>query len=281
MRLANISRVTVTIESTLLSQVDALVDSGAAKSRSHSIDLLLRRALAGSQLKKALILAGGQRNRLLSGSELKPLSSVAGLPVLQRILVHLKQYGISEAVVSVGLMGEKIVSQLKNGEELGTRLSYVWEDPSSPVGSAGCLKLAQPYLPEPFLLSYSDVLYDRLDISDFYRFHKANGGLCTIALANSPNTKAFGVAQLSGAKITDFSEKPVESASNLINAGVAICEGSIFSFLPRKTPSSFEHDLLPALARKGKLFGYVYSGPWFDVGKPHGLQAARTYFSGK
>jgi NDP-sugar pyrophosphorylase family protein len=178
-------------------------------------------------------------------------------------------------------MGEKIVSRLKNGEDLGTRLSYVWEDPASPVGSAGCLRLAQPYLPEPFLLSYSDVLYDRLDLADFYRFHKANGGLCTIALANSPNTKAFGVAQLSGARITDFSEKPVDSPSNLINAGVAICEPSIYPFLPKKTPSSFEHDLLPALARKGKLFGYVYSGPWFDVGKPHGLQAARSYFSGK
>lgn len=276
-----LERVTVTIDSSLLSNVDGLVTSGSAKSRSHAFDLLLRKALAGSELKKALVLAGGAKEKLSAGGEVKPLLQVSGLPVLERILLHLKQYGIQDAVVSVGLAGEKIVSQFKNGENTGVHLYYVWEDPAEPAGSAGCLKFAQPYLPEPFLLTYSDVLYDQLDISDFYRFHRANGGLCTIALANSPQTKSFGVAKMSGARITDFSEKPANSQSNLINAGVAICEPAIFSFMPKRSGASFERDLLPTLAKKGKLFGYVYSGPWFDVGKPNGLVAARNYFAGK
>ncbi len=276
-----IDRVTITVDADLLNQVDALVESGSAKSRSHAFDLLLRKAMAGAQLRNALILAGGHKQKLLAGTELKPLLSIAGLSLLERILLHIKQYGINDAVISVGLMGEKIVSRMHNGEPVGMRLTYVWEDPRRPLGSAGCISLAQPHLSEPFLLSYSDVLYDQLDIADLYRFHRANGGLCTLVLANSRHPSAFGVAQLSGAHITDFSEKPTSSVSHLVNAGVAVCEPAIFSFLPKKIPCSFEHDLLPALARKRKLFGYVYSGPWFDVGKPHGLQEARTYFAGK
>jgi len=278
--LAELERVTVTIDKNLLASVDATVGVGEAKSRSHAIDLLLRKALARTQMRKAILLAGGSREKLMApdGKEIKPLVEIAGVPVIERIILQLKRFGVEEITVSVGHHGERIVSRLQNGERFGMKVKYVWENADSPLGSAGSLRSAQPALNETFVLSYADVLYDALDLADLHRFHKANGGACTLALANAERTSHFGVAQMEGSRILDFAEKPITSQSHLVNAGVAICEPSVFAFIPKKTPCSFEHDLLPAMAKKGKLFGYVYSGPWFDVGKPQGLEKAQKYF---
>ncbi|MBI5176789.1 NTP transferase domain-containing protein [Candidatus Micrarchaeota archaeon] len=278
-----LERVTVTIESGLLKAVDATVEKGGAKSRSHAFDTLLRRALSSIQLRKALILAGGSAQELSGpgGREIKPLVEVGGIPVIERLLLQLKRYGIEEAVIIVGFGGERIVSRLQNGEQLGIKISYVWEDAQSGLGSAGCLKLAQARFSEPFLLSYSDVLYDGLDLCDLNQFHRANGGLATLVLANAEKARSFGVAKMSGSRVTDFSEKPASAESHLVNAGVCACDPAIFSFIPKKAPTSLERDLLPSIAHKGKLVGYVYGGAWFDVGKERGLQEAQRHFEGK
>ena len=280
---ASLERVTITVERGLLQLIDSLVGQKKAKSRSHAFEILLRKALAGQELKKGLVLAGGPKEGLIESrsKELKPLLDVGGVSVIERIIMHLRKHGVEEIIVVLGYMGEKIVSRLQNGESLGVRISYVWESAGAPFGSAGAMRLAQQHFNEPFVLSYSDVLYDELDLNDFYKFHKKSGGVCTLALANASETSPFGVALLSGSSIVDFTEKPPKAESHLVNAGIAVCEPSIFSFIPKNSKSSFERDLLPALAKKGKLFGYAYSGNWFDVGKPGSLEAARKHFARK
>ena len=248
-----------------------------AKSRSHAVDMLLRSALSQQRLRKALILAGGGASSVLAGRELKPLLDVGGITVIERIVLHLKRAGISDIVVSVGSMGERIVSKLQDGSQYGVSITYAWEPVDSPMGGAGALKSCQQKLSEPFLLTYADVLYEGLDIGDLYRFHKSNNGVCTLALANSEEPSSFGVARLSGSKIVDFVEKPPSAQGHLINAGVAVCEPSVFAFIPKRLPASFEHDFLPSVAKAGKLYGYVYSGAWFDVGNPKSLAAARKH----
>ena len=209
---------------------------------------------------------------------IKPLVEVGGKTVLEHILSCLKRNGVEEAVICVGHAGENIVAKFKSGEGLGMKIDYSWEE--APVGSAGAMRLAGNGFNETFVLSYADVLYDGLGIEDMLLFHRSCNALCTLALTNVKDPRAFGVAKLTGSRITAFTEKPATSQSNLVNAGIAICEPQIFDLI-RKEHSSFERDLLPAIAEKEKLYGYIYSGPWFDVGKPDNLEAARKYFASK
>lgn len=271
-----IERVTVTIDPELLRLVDGLVTGGSAKSRSHAIELLLHRGLATQRVRKAVVLAGGPRDSLFHGSTPKPLLEVNGMAVIERTLVQLKRGGVEEVAVCVGESGEKIVSLLKNGEAYGLKVSYVWEPGSQPLGGAGALRLAQPQLSEPFLVTYSDVVFPDLDVGDLYAFHRQNNALCTLCLASMDEPSDYGVARMSGSRITAFVEKPPSAEGHLVNAGVAIFEPSVFGFIPASGRYSFEKGLLPALARTNRLFGYVYSGKWFDVGRPGGLAACRA-----
>ncbi len=273
-------RVTITIDEKLLAEIDRMVDGHEIKNRSHAIDLLLKKALAGAGLKKALVLAGGRKEVLAVPGQkiIKPLAEVGGRSELEHILSCLKRNGIDHAVISVGYAGESIVAKFKAGEGSGMRIDYVWEE--SPVGSAGAIRMARDYFNETFVLSYADVLYDTLSLEDMLRFHRSTNALCTLALTNVKDPRAFGVAKLTGSRIIAFTEKPSTSQSNLVNAGVAVCEPEVFDLI-KKEHTSFERDLLPVIAEKERLYGYIYSGPWFDVGKPEHLEAARKYFASK
>ncbi len=259
-------RVTITIDDDLLKEVNSMVESGKAKNRSHAIDLLLKSAILQSSVKKAVILAAGKRERLWCEKfdTIKPLVEINGKAVIEKILEKLRNTGVRQVIIVVGYGGDQIIAKLKEGKEYGLEIEYISDENAS--GSAGALLLCREKITEPFILSYSDVYYPELDLMDLAKFHKENSSSsCTLALVNVKTPGSFGVAKLTGSKIVSFTEKPRSDAhSNLVNAGVAICEPSIFNYIA-KVPCSFEKELLPELAQKEKLFAYVYSGKWSDV----------------
>ncbi len=273
-------RVTITIGEWLLREVDGMVDGHYVKNRSHAIDLLLKKALAAKSIKQAVILAGGSIERLSmqTGKTIKPLLEIGGATVIEHILGHLGKFAVEKAIICLGVLGEGIEAKLNNANLPSIKVEYVLEN--APMGSAGGLLLAKPKVNDTFILSYADVLYDELDLADMVRFHKANNAACTLALANVRDPKNYGVAKMRGSQIIDFSEKPSSTSSNLVNAGVAICEPEIFDFYGPGI-KSFERDLLPKVSEKNKLFGYVYSGPWFELGSQAQVDAAKKYYAAK
>lgn len=271
-------RITITIDDALLRQIDNTIDGHEVKNRSHAIDRILKKALSSTLARQAVVLAGGSDERLAlpSGKTIKPLLEVGGKPVIEHIIGQFKKYGLDEAIICLSMQGEGMKAKLQEGKSIGMKINYLWEN--SPSGSAGGLLLAKPLVKDTFILSYADVLYDELDISDMIKFHKANKALCTLALANVRDAKNYGVAKMRGSQIIDFSEKPDATSSNLVNAGIAICEPEIFD-LYKPGIKSFESDLLPLIAEKQKLFGYVYSGPWFELGSQTQVDAAKKYYA--
>lgn len=243
----SLERVTVTLDRALLARADACVDGIRFKSRSHAVAGLLRKALSGEGVSKALVLAGGRPNPT----------------VLEATLTRLKAFGVGEAVIALSKGGEAVVARFKDGAGSGLKLVYSWDEGR---GSALALLKARQLLGEqPFLLSYADVLYPALDLADLERFHALNGGACTLALAGVGDPRNYGVAKLEGSRVVEFAEKPRKAASYLVNAGVAVCDPRVFSFLNERM-ASIEMDLLPLLARKGELYGYPYSGEWKHTG---------------
>ncbi len=260
-------RITITIDDDLLKHLDSMVNRGNAKSRSHAVDVLLKTAVSQSTIRKAVILAAGKKEKLWSEKHntIKPLVEVDGKTVIEKILSKLSSdSGVKEFVIVINSNSESIAAKLGDGSALGVSVKYVRDEEVS--GSAGALLLCKSLVNEPFLLSYSDVYYPELDVNDLVKFHRENAGaVCTLALVNVKTPNVFGVAKLTGSKIVSFTEKPRSDAqSNLVNAGIAVCDPSIFHYVS-KTPCSFEKELLPSLVEKEKLYGYIYSGKWADV----------------
>ncbi len=259
-------RVTLTLDSNLLREIDRRVDGYKVKNRSHAIELVLMQNIGGNIPKTAVILAGGIGTRLqpITYEVPKPLLTVHDKTLLEHLFDLFNKYGIKNIILSIGYKGDKIKSAIGNGRKFGVNVSYVEE--SKALGTAGPLKLARPYLNDTFIVSNADELKE-LDLMDMYIFHKENKATATIALATVEDPSAYGVAKLQGNRILEFVEKPKKenAPSNLINSGLYILEPEVLDCIPDGF-SMLEKDVFPRLAREGKLYGYPFSGQWYNTG---------------
>jgi mannose-1-phosphate guanylyltransferase len=259
-------RVTLTIEAEILDSVDKKVDGLKIKNRSHAVELLLMKAMDQNRPKKALILAGGKGTRLrpITKEIPKPLVPLHDKPIMQHTLELFKKYGINEIIISIGYKGDKIKEYFGNGKRFGVTITYIEE--TEPLGTAGPLNLARPYLTDTFVMCNADELKN-IDLHEMYMFHKENNAAATIALTTVADPSQYGVAKLTGNKILEFIEKPPQGTapSNLINAGLYILEPSVLDYV-QKGASSIERNVFPQIAHASKLFGFPFSGQWFDTG---------------
>ena len=230
-------------------------------------------------LQTAFILAGGRGSRLRPLTDMmpKPLVPIQGKPVLDHLLDLFKKHGIQNIVLSVGYKAEQLKQYYQDGKHKGLSITYIEEQ--DPLGTAGPLPLAQSLLKNTFVMSNADELKD-IDLHDMYAFHKKNNALGTIALTRVENPSDYGVARIIDGQIKEFVEKPkTNPPSNLINAGLYILEHDVIAYV-KKTPCSIERDVFPQLALEGKLFGYPFTGQWFDTGTPERYARAETVWKG-
>ncbi|TMF69323.1 MAG: nucleotidyl transferase [Chloroflexi bacterium] len=109
---------------------------------------------------KAVVMAGGEGSRLrpLTSNMPKPLVPVAGRPIMEHILLHLRRHQLRDVVATVQYLGASIRNYFGDGSEQGVALSYSVED--SPLGTAGSVMLARQQLNEPFVVISGDSLTD-------------------------------------------------------------------------------------------------------------------------
>lgn len=261
-------RVTLTLEGDILQQVDQQVDGFKIKNRSHAIELLLMKSLGKGNITHGLILAGGKGTRFkpLTHEIPKPMIPLHDKPLMEHTIDLFKKHGITNILISIGYKGEKIKEYFGSGKRFGVNIIYLEE--TKPLGTAGPLRLAKPYLTGTFVMCNADELKE-IDLAEMYLFHKEHGAAATIALTTVPDPSQYGVAALQGPKILQFIEKPPkeQAPSNLINSGLYLLEPSVLHYLPDKDGEvSIEREVFPKAAADGKLFGYPFSGQWFDVG---------------
>lgn len=265
-------RLTITLKGELLSKIDDLIDGASIRNRSHAIEFLLDQTLLPA-VSQAVILAGGAGAELrpLTYEVPKPLIPVKGKPILEYTIELLKKYQIRDLILAIGHLGGKIRDYFGDGKRWGVKIRYSRE--KKPLGTAGALKLARKHLEEaPFLVLHGDVL-SKIDLGNLLSFHQSHGGVATMALAVVKEVSGVESVSLDGYKIKKFFRTPGDKKlkTGLVNAGIYVFKPEIFKSIPRFRIKMLE-DIFPGLAKKGKLFGYPFSEPWYDVSTPESYE---------
>ncbi|MDR0746666.1 MAG: NTP transferase domain-containing protein [Helicobacteraceae bacterium] len=220
---------------------------------------------------KAVIMAGGFGTRIapLTNSMPKPMLPVLNRPMMEHIILQLRDVGIREFVVLLYFKPEIIKGYFGDGSSLGITIDYVL--PDDDYGTAGAVKKAQPFLNEPFIVASGDLVTD-FDFKKIVSFHESKNSQATITLTSVADPLQFGVviADKKG-QIKRFLEKPGwgEVFSDTINTGIYVLEPETLSYIPENTNYDFSKDLFPKLMNEGiVLWGYDATGYWRDVGNP-------------
>jgi mannose-1-phosphate guanylyltransferase/phosphomannomutase len=226
---------------------------------------------------KAVVLAGGEGSRLrpLTVGRAKPMVPLVNKSVMAHILDLLKRHGITEIIVTVRYLGAAIQDFFEDGRSLGLQITYAVEE--TPLGTAGSVKNAAPYLDDTFLVISGDALTD-IDLTHLVEVHKARGAQASLTLTRVPNPLEYGVIITdANGRITQFQEKPSwgEIISDTANTGIYVLEPEVLDLIPPDTNYDFANDLFPRMLAAGvPMYGYVAEGYWCDVGSLEEYQRA-------
>jgi NDP-sugar pyrophosphorylase family protein len=218
---------------------------------------------------KAMILAAGEGARLrpLTLERPKPMLPIGGKPLLEHIIDLLQRHGVREIAINLCHKPQAIIDYFGDGRRFGVEISYSLESPI--LGTAGAVKKLQHYFDRTFTVIYGDLLTD-LDLTSLAEYHRARGGMVTVALYQVENPSACGLVDLNGGgRIQRFVEKPPPEAvfTDLANAGVYVVEPEVIDHIPPATFYDFGHDLFPALLERGvPIYGYPIADYLIDIG---------------
>ncbi|MDN5347152.1 MAG: mannose-phosphate guanylyltransferase / phosphomannomutase [Clostridia bacterium] len=218
---------------------------------------------------KAVIMAGGEGSRLrpLTCKRPKPLVPIANRPVMEYCVELLRQHNIRDIAVTLQYLPGLIEEYFGDGTDFGVRLHYFIEE--TPLGTAGSVKNAAPFLDETFVVISGDALTD-FDLSSVLAWHREKGALATLVLTTVDNPLEYGIVITNpDGSIRSFLEKPSwgEVFSDRVNTGIYVLEPEILEYIPEGKAFDFSKDLFPLLLKQGRpLFGLVLDGYWCDVG---------------
>lgn len=225
----------------------------------------------------AVIQAGGRGSRMeeLTRNKIpKPMLLLNGKPMIEWQIENIKKYGVSEFVIIVGHLGDKIKEYFGDGDWLGIQIRYIEE--KEPLGSGGALYFLKSILhTSDFLLIFGDVMID-LDLTRMAEFHEKHLGQATLLV--HPNSHPYDSDLLimdSGNQVTGIDSKHNKRDywyENCVNAGIYMMSSDILKDLSEIRKLDLEQDLLRPLMEQGKVYGYWTPEYVKDAGTPERFQ---------
>jgi glucose-1-phosphate thymidylyltransferase len=233
-------------------------------------------------VKVVIPLAGkGTRLRPHTYTTPKPLVHVGGRPVMSYILDDLRELGVEEAVFIVGYMRDHIEAYMADAYPDLT-VHYVEQEVQD--GTAGAVKLAEPFIDEDLLIIFVDTLFDA-DLSLAKSLPEGDAGV--IWAKEVEDYQRFGVI------VTDddgymekIIEKPSEPISKLANIGLyyirdweLLFEGIDDTLKGELGPGGeyYLTDAFQYMIDHGSRIRTAEVAGWYDCGKPETLIATNRH----
>ncbi len=217
----------------------------------------------------AVIMAGGYGKRIaeIFPDIPKPLIPLENKPVLERQIEILKDQGITDIIVTISYMKEKIKNYFGNGERYGVSIRYFEED--IPLGNAGAIYYLKDKLQDDFLLLNADTVFE-VNLKKIVNYHRNKDA--DITLFTHPNSHPYDSGLVFADRnnkvtrwITKEETRP-QYYKNRVNAGIHVISPRIFDSLKfnDKGKIDLDRDVIP----NGRV--YCYDSPEYvrDMGTP-------------
>lgn len=230
-------------------------------------------------IRRAMVLAAGRGTRLapITHTTPKPLVPVAGRPLLEHLLEFLCAGGIEDVVINLHHLGHRIEEHVGDGSRWGLRVRYSVEDPILDTG--GGIKRAEPLLAgEPFVVVNGDSLLE-IRLRDVINFHRAHGGVATLAVRPDPAAAQYGLVELDDddrvRRIVGQPATAPPGSRRLMFPGLHVLEPAIFQWMEPDSAFSVTRVTYPRLLAAGvPVFGWETHARWVTIDTPEALAAA-------
>ncbi len=222
----------------------------------------------------AVILCGGLGTRLQSvmKDKPKPMADINDRPFLELLIDYVAKFGFRRFILCAGHKGNFIKEYFQEKKSENT---YVFSQETTPLGTAGAIKNAEPVISSEVFLAMNGDSFCPVDLKSLADFHFSRRALASVALAPMDDASDYGGVLLGeDDAIVRFDEKADAPAKGWVNAGIYVFHKKVLESIPSGKKVSLEEEIFPALAGEG-LFGFTTQSRLLDIGTPERLELAR------
>ncbi len=229
---------------------------------------------------KCLIIAAGQGTRLKSKGEVKPLVTLLGVPLIERVIRSAMEGGADEFVIITGYQGEQVSNFCQPlAKRLSVDITLIQNNDWKKENGFSVLK-ARDILKEPFLLLMADHLFDPTIIRSL-QAQTLSDGEVLLAVDTDKNNPLIDMDDVTKVHIKDgdiFNIGKTIDDFNAFDTGIFLCTPAIFDALERACEIHNDSTLSAAirvLAEKNKAKAVQIQGFWIDVDDEKAHQKAQ------
>lgn len=244
---------------------------------------------------KAIILAGGFATRLKPISEIcpKPLLPIVGKPIIQYIIEKVEEIEeVDEIFVTTNDRFKKHFKNWLGHFSSSKKIKLIIEETKreeeklGAIGALGALAKKEN-IDEDIIVVAGDNLFD-FSLVDFV--NDANNRKASLVafydIESYELAKRFGVTTLSNSKrILEFVEKPEEPKSTLISTCCYFIKKEDLALMHRYLDDKNNPDkpgyFVKWLSEKKPVYGFTFSGKWFDIGQMDAYKAANEEYESR
>src|SRR3989338_3099189 len=233
-------KISISIDSELLSRVDALVDNKSLNKRSKAFEFVVREYFKNISINELVILGG-------SDVTINPKA-------IEENIKKLMKFGLK----NIYIIGDKDFESVRE-KFSGLKVNVSIINEKELLGTAGALKLASGLIHNRFFVMFINIKFD-FNVEEMVKHHMQSNPVATIGVTLGRKNTIPDNIVVEGNKIVSYNK----TQNQFTNAGIYVFEPSIFSSLPKK--GTLDKNVFPKLAAEGQLNSYIITENWEYLG---------------
>lgn len=233
---------------------------------------------------KVMIFAAGLGTRLkpLTDNKPKALVELNGVPLLEHLILKLKNQGFNDFVLNVHHFADQIETFLEKNNNFDTNIE-ISDERNLLLETGGAILKAEKILEVSniFMIHNADIITD-IDLNELIEQHRMNNALVTLAVQKRISSRKLFfdeknyLCQWKNIKTNKIKKAriPVGSMTSMSFSGIHIINSNIFKLITERGKFSII-DLYLRLAENHKISAFETNHSyWYDLGKPENISEA-------
>ncbi len=222
---------------------------------------------------QAVILAAGEGNRMrpLTANRPKVMLPIANRPLVEYLLVEVREAGIRDFIFIVGYCDEQVRNYFGSGEKWGISIAY--SEQRKQLGTADAIRQVAGMVEGNFIVVNGDVVVDHEDIKSLMA-----GKNNTMSVIEVKDPRGLGIVEINDGRVVNIYEKTEKPPTMMANAGLYLFTLAVFDAIAetKKSPRG-EYEVTDSLKLLMQSDDGLYCQElksWLDLSYPWDLLAA-------